>query len=152
MAANSKREQILVAFKAILEGLPSIKKVDRRQPTSPEDLSRIAGTQMPFVAMIGGVPQPVEHFSGRMPGGVDVVVSDLNVALFVYFMDNASADSTLSNILDDVWTKVYSNQTLGFKFVTGITISPITEVAVWEPYVAFSMNVKITYHHTTGGI
>lgn len=152
MAANSKREQILVAFKSLLEGLPSVKKVDRRQPTSPEDLRRIAGTQMPFIAMIGGVPQPVEHVSGRGPGGVDVVVSNLDVALFIYYMDNTTADSTLSNIMDDVWAKVYSDQTLGFRFVTGTTISPNTEVAVWEPYVAFSMNTKITYHHTTGGI
>lgn len=152
MAANSKRENILVAFKALLEGLPSVKKVDRRQPTSPEDLRRVAGTQMPMVAMIGGVPQPKEHISGRGPGGVDVVISNLSVALFVYFMDNATADSTLSDIMDDVWAKVYSDQTLGFKYVTQITISPNTEVAVWEPYVAFSMNIKITYHHTTGGI
>lgn len=152
MATNSKRERILLALKVLLESLPSIKKVERRQPTSPEDLRRVAGTQMPYVAMIGGVPQPIEHKSGRTPGGVDAVLSELKVNLFVYFMDNVSADSTLSDIMDDVWALVYSDQTLGFKFVIGTTISPNADVAVWEPYVAFSMIVNITYYHTTGGI
>lgn len=152
MADNSRREQILLALKTLLESLPSIKKVERRQPTSPADLKLIAGTQMPFLAMIGGVPQPKEHKSSQMPGGVDVVISELKANLFIYFMDNDSADSTLSDILDDVWTKTWSNQTLGFKFVHGISISPNTEVAVWEPYVAFSIVMTITYNHTTKGI
>lgn len=152
MGTNSRREQILVALKALLETLPSIKKVSRRQPTSPEDLRRIAGTQMPYIAMIGGVPQPKEHMSGRHAGGVDAVISDLSVNLFCYFMDNTTADSTLSDIMDDVWAMVYTDQTLGFKFVTSTTLMPQAQVAVWEPYVAFSMITKITYHHTTGGI
>ena len=152
MATNSRREQILVALKALLETLPSIKKVDRRQPTSPEDLRRVAGTQMPMIAMIGGVPQPKEHKSGRGPGGVDVVISDMDVALFTYFQANVDADETLSDIMDDVWAMVYSNQTLGFEFVGGMTLAPNTSVAVWEPFVAFSMVVKVNYFHTTGGI
>ena len=152
MATNSRREQILVAYKALLDELTSIKKVDRRQPTSPEDLSRIAGTQMPFIAMIGGVPQPQEHINSRMPGGVDVMISELQVKLFVYFMDNATADTTLSDILDDVWVKTYSDQTLGLRFVQKMLIDPNTDVAVWDPYVAFSLVVSIFYKHSVGGI
>lgn len=152
MAANSKREQILLALKVLLEGLSSIKAVDRKQPTSPDDLSRIAGTQMPFCSMIGGIPQPKEHISSRMPGGVDVVISELPVKLFIYFMDNVTADSTLSDIMDDVWAVIYGNQTLGFKFVQKILIDPNSDVVVWDPYVAFSMLVTITYNHAIGGI
>lgn len=152
MATNSRREQILLAFKIILESMASIKKVERRQPTSPADLKRVAGTQMPFLSMIGGVPQPKEHRSGRKSGSADIVISELSVNLYIYFMDNDNADSTLSDILDDVWTGVWKNQTLGFKFVHKISVSPNTEVAVWDPYVAFSMVVKITYNHTTKGI
>ena len=152
MATNSRREQILLAFKVILEGLPSIKKVARKQPTSPEDLKLIAGTQMPFLSMIGGVPQPKPHVSGRKPGGADVVISELPVKLFVYFMDNVDGDSTLSDIMDDVWSTVWNDQTLGFRFVHGITIAPNADPVVWEPYVAFSMVATITYNHNTKGI
>lgn len=152
MADNSRREQLLLKLVEELEELSAIKQVTRVQPNTLDDIRRYSSQQMPLVAVIGGVPQPREHKSSRHSGGVDIVISDLMVELFIYFMDNKTPDSTLSSLLDDIWARLYSNQTLGFKFCHGLTINPKVEVAAWAPYVAFSLSVTITYQHTTGGI
>ncbi len=152
MADNSRREQLLLKLVEALEEISAIRQVTRVQPNTLDDIRRYSSQQMPLVAVIGGVPQPREHKTGRGPGGVDVVISDLMVELFIYFMDNKNPDSTLSSLMDDIWAKLYSNQTLGFKFCQGLRISPKVEIAAWSPYVAFSLSATITYHHTTGGI
>lgn len=152
MADNSRREQLLLKLKENLEEITAVKQVTRVQPNTLDDIRRYSTTQMPLIAAIGGVPQPKEHLTGRGPGGVDIVLSELKVDLFVYFMDNETPDSTLSSLMDDIWAKIYEDQTLGFKWCNGLTIDPKVEIAAWRPYVAFSMSVLLMYFHTTGGI
>jgi len=152
VAANSRREQLLLALVAALGTITAIKQVTRVQPTTLDDIRRYSSGQMPLIAVIGGVPQPREHMSGRGPGGVDVILSEMRADLFIYFMDNKTPDSTLSSIMDDIWAKIYEDQTLSLNFCTGITIDPKVEIAAWPPYVAFSLSTVINYHHTTGGI
>jgi len=152
VASNSRREQVLLKVIEILGDLDSIKQVTRVQPNTVDDIRRYSSGQMPLVAVIGGVPQPTEHRSGRGPGGVDNILSELTVDLFVYFMDNVNPDSTLSSLLDDIWAKIYSDQTLGFKWCIGLRINPKVQIAAFPPYCAFSLSTIINYYHTTGGI
>lgn len=152
MADNSRREQILVQVVSDLGSIPAIEQVKRVQPNTLDDIRRYSTGQMPLAVVIGGMPKPTEHISGRGPGGVDIIVSVLKVELYCYFMDNENPDSTLSSLLDDIWAALYADQTLGFKFVQGVTIDPKVEVAAWPPYVAFSLTFNVTYNHTTGGI
>jgi hypothetical protein len=151
VAENSKRERILLSVVAALESLTSIKMVKRVQPTTLDDIRKYAATQMPLISVIGGVPQPVEHKSSRRPGGVDVIISDLEVELFIYFMDMHEPDSTLSLLLDDIWTRLYTDQTFDGLSI-GLSINPRVSIASFEPYVAFSILLTIRYIHTTGGI
>lgn len=153
MAKNSKREQILSYLVAMVEGLPSIKTVKRVQPNKLDDIRSYSPQQMPLVSIIGGVPVPVEHRKSRGPGKgeVDIILSDISVEFFVYFMDNETPDETLSDIMDDMWSALYSNQTLG-GLALGLAITPRVRVAAWDPYVAFSLEATINYKHSTGGI
>ncbi len=153
MASNSIREQILSYLVDLVGVLPSIKTVKRVQPSKLDDIRRYSPQQMPLAAVIGGVPVPVEHRKTRGPGKgvVDVILSDLIVEFFIYFMDNETPDQTLSDIMDDVWSGLYSNQTLG-GLALGLYITPRVQIAAWDPYVAFSLAVTINYKHSTGGI
>lgn len=151
MAANSKREQILLYYKSKFENISSIKQVKRTQPSSLNELQRFSSQQMPLLCMIGGVPKPAAHVKGRGPGGKDLFLSELTILNFVYFMDNSNPDSTLSSLLDDLWAAIMQDQTLG-GLATEIDLSPDMQVAVWDPYMAFKFEIKVTYKHGTGGI
>ena len=152
MAENSIREQILVALKEDIESLASVKTVIRRQPSDIEELKIYAITQFPLVSVVGGVPIPQEHRKTRVKGNpADVFISELRVENFFYFMNRDNPDTELSNILDDFWVLMYSDQTRhGLALSTDL--EPRVEIAVWDPYVAFSVVAKIIYIHETGGI
>ena len=152
MAENSLREQILSGLKTDLGDLTSIKTVIRRQPSSIEELNNYAATQLPLVAMVGGVPVPLEHRTTRQKGNqVDVFVSELRIQFFFYFTNMVEPDTELSNILDDFWVLMYGDQ-LRNGLALSTDLEPQVEVAVWDPYVAFSVVAKIKYIHQIGGI
>jgi hypothetical protein len=152
MAENSIREQLLVGLKTSLESLDSIKTVIRNQPSTIEELKSYAATQLPLIAMVGGVPVPVEHRTTTEKGNkVDVFTSVLQVMFYFYFMNRVDADSQLSSLLDDFWVLIYSDQTRG-DLALSTDLEPKVEVAVWDPYVAFSVVGKIAYIHEIGGI
>lgn len=152
MADNSIREQILVGLKTGLETLDSIKTVVRRQPSNIEELKAYAATQLPLAAMIGGVPVPMEHRTTRQKGNhVDVFKSTLQVEFFFYFMNRVDPDTQLSSILDDFWVLMYGDQTRS-DLAISTDLEPRVSVAVWDPYVAFSVVAKIVYIHQIGGI
>jgi hypothetical protein len=152
VANNSIREQLLVGLKTSLETLDSIKTVIRRQPSDVEELKKYAATQLPLAAMVGGVPVPVEHRTTRLSGNeVDVFTSVLRVMFYFYFMNRVDADTELSNILDDFWVLIYSDQQRNGLAVS-TDLEPQVEIAVWDPYVAFSVVGKIAYIHDIGGI
>lgn len=152
MAANSRREQILLKLIDELSGLRSIKFVERKQPQGLSDLQQYAETQLPMAVVMGRLPLPAYKVSTRTGHTIDHVTSVLGVDVLVYAHDNVTPDATVSDLADDVWSTVLSDETHGFKWVLGTQIVPETNVGVWEPYCAFSMLVNITYLHSKGGI
>jgi len=150
MAANSKREQIIVSVKEDLETIPSIATVKRSLPTL-KDLENFAVTQFPVIAMVAGLPVPRPHVVGRRTAGKDVFISDLNISLYCYFQDNVEPDTQLSNILDDLWATLYADPTRG-ELAIGTTLKPEFYRGYWEPFYAFRVDVVIQYSHKTGGI
>lgn len=150
MADNSKREQILLRLKNKIESLVSIKTVKRIQPSDISELQQYSAQQLPLLAMIGGVPIPVKHQRGR-DNKLDVFLSELPVEIYIYFMNRVDPDSQLSSLLDDLWRCLFEDQLLD-GLVNQMFILPKVEVAAWDPYVAFSVDLKYTYKHTIGGI
>jgi hypothetical protein len=149
MAENSKREQIILADIAILEGMSQIKTV-KRTLQSHSDLQEFAGTQLPVAAVVGKLPVPVNHKTGR-DGQVDMIISNLAVELYVYFQENVSADKEISDLLDDLWAALYSDPTRGgLCMLTTLTANPNYES--WPPYVAFQVSCEHKYQHSIGGI
>ena len=156
MAANSKREQILEAIKTLMMDLHSIVTVDRTRP-SFADLGNYAESQLPLIAIVGGLPSPDPKWSGREYKTADVIISDLAVELICFAMDNVTPDSTVSNLVDDIWAKVYSDPLLiTDAYPEGLTlrvdVTPETKVGIWDPYVVFKMVCMYKYTHTMGGI
>lgn len=153
MAANSKREQIILAVVAELETLSSVSSdsIKRRIPTY-EELSNFALPQLPVIAVVGGLPKPVHHKVTRVKGITkDVFISELTISLFTYFQDYVDPDSTLSSLLDDIWVKLYADQTKG-GLVISTTLTPNVSQDYWDPFYAFKVDVKMQYTHDIGGV
>lgn len=150
MAANSKREQIVLKVVSELEELTSVKSVVRRIPTR-EELGEFALTQLPVVAVVAGLPVPMPHVVGRRPAGKDVFLSNLTVSLFVYFQDRTTPDSTLSTLLDDIWAKLYADEKKG-GLAINTTLTPTASHDFWDPFYAFKLDAVIQYSHSKGGI
>jgi hypothetical protein len=153
MAENSKREQIILAVVAELMTLSSVDSdsIKRRIP-SYEELMRFALPQLPVIAVVGGLPKPVDHKTTRIKGITkDIFISDLTISLFTYFQDHVDPDSKLSNLLDDIWAKLYADQTKG-GLVVNTTLSPNVSQDYWDPFYAFKVDVVLQYTHDIGGI
>lgn len=150
MALNSLRERIILADKAILDGVEAIKTVKRTMQTY-KDLQQFSERQMPVAAIVGDLPKPQNHVSFR-DGQVDECLSELRNNIFVYFSAATDEqDALLSSIADDLWVALYADPLRGgLCYYTEIQINPNHEY--WEPYVAFNMIVIHHYKHTTGGI
>ncbi len=148
---TTTREEVILAILNTLNGLSEFTHVERRLP-SYENLQQFANTQFPVVALVAGLPQPTEKFSSRGPGGViDKVISQLDVELFVYLMDNDNADAAISEMLEALWVALLEDESQG-DLVLGTTLVPEREVEFWHPYVAFKVTVSMRYIHTKGGI
>ena len=151
MADNSKREQIINAVVNTLEGIDCIKTVSRTLQSYSNLRDNYALTQLPIAAVIGRLPVPKNHISGRT-GFVEYAISRLVVDIFIYFQENVNSDSVLSSILDDLWVALYSEPTRG-----GLCIRTELEMneqshQVWAPFVAFQVRAIHYYQHTIGGI
>ena len=83
MADNSKREQIILANKVLLETVSSITTV-KRTLQSHSDLQEFAGPQFPLCAIVGRLPDPQEKKSGR-DVVVDQLISELKIAISILF-------------------------------------------------------------------
>jgi len=149
MAANSIRERLILADKAILDGLSFIKTVERRLP-SYKDLQNFALTQLPVAAIVGRIPKPNNKVSSQT-GQVDQILSQLRVDIFVYLQENENADSAISSYLDDMWPELYADPTRGgLCMFTALEAKEDTET--WQPFVAFQITCIHQYKHSTGGI
>jgi hypothetical protein len=151
MAANSRRELLLAKIKTTLDSVSSLSYVERKPLKGLSDLNAYPTTQMPLAIVLGSMPVSEEKFSEREIK-LDRVRSILKATIIVYAMDNQTPDSTVSTLADDIWAAIYNDITLGFSWVSGLTIIPDANVAVYDPYVAFSIDVDISYFHGKGGI
>jgi len=153
MASNSRREQILVRMEAKLNELSSLKAVDRKPLTGMKELSSIPVTKIPLAIVLGKLPVPAPKESGRGPGSnSDINKSVLGIDILVYIQDAKTPDTTISNIADDVWAKLFEDVQQGFKWVIATKVLPDANIAVWNPYAAFKMGAEITYLHGKEGI
>ena len=149
MATNSKREQIIEYVVGELEGIDGF-TVTRQLPRYA-DLQQVAATQFPLIAVASGFPVPVEHKQSRAPGGADVFLSALRMDLFVFEQINEDCDTKLSELADDVWAKVWGDQTKG-ALVHSMS-AEFGEVPTYlRPYISFRLTLTVVYKHTTGGI
>lgn len=150
MAVNSKRERIITKIAQDLNTVSALKMVQRRK-AAYEDLAQFANTQMPLAAIVGKLPSPVQKLSARSQGQVDKFISSLDMDIYVYMLANEDSDTLISSMVDDLWVKLYDDETKG-----GLTLStevlPDLEIGEWDPYVAFKIVCRVTYQHTTGGI
>lgn len=156
MANNSKREQIIEALKTNVEDIPAITEVTRVRPNFT-DLENFAGTQLPLVSLVGKLPKPVPHKAGRRTGLHDKFISDLDVELYCYALENVNPDSKVSDLADDLWVKIHSDPTLiTTAYPEGLALQviilPEIQVGIWDPYVVFKMTCTYQYVHDTGGI
>ena len=156
MAENSGRELILLKVVELMGEISSILAVVRTR-LGFNDLGDYSGEQLPLIAVVGGLPKPSPKKSGRTYGVSDKFISDLNVDLFCYAMDNENPDSLVSNLADDIWAKVFSDPTLiTTDYPRGLTIdldvNPEIKVGIWDPYIVFKIACVYKYVHGTGGI
>jgi len=150
MSDNSIREQIILQFKSELEEIESINSVQRIRP-SLDGLTNFASSQLPLIAFETGLPVPVQKRSSRIQGNVDIFVSDLNVNVFCYALENVNPDSKISNLADDLWKKIYSDPRHN-NLCLATNIDTHIEAAIWHPYIVFGFKVILQYTHTSGGI
>jgi len=150
MAENSKREQIILYVVNLLKEISSIGTVVRKMQAY-SDLESFALPQFPVAAVVGRLPVPGPKVSGRKPGGVEIIQSSLAVDIFVYIQDNVNPDTAISTIADDIWVKLYADQTKG-NLVISTTLELDENHAYWEPFVAFKLTDNSIYVHDTGGI
>lgn len=156
MATDSKRELILSEVVDLIESLDSIMAVKRTR-LSFADLGNFTGPQLPLVAVVGSLPDPTPHISGRQASGSDMFISSLSVDLSCYAMDNENPDTTISNLADDLWAKIYSSPRLETTdyprgLVLGVAVKPELKTGIWDPYVVFKMACIYKYVHGIGGI
>lgn len=150
MAENSKREQIIQRVEEEVLEIGSIKKCYRKL-LSQSDLKNFPVTAFPVCAIVGRLPVPSEKIKGRVPGGVDIIVSKLTIDLIIYFQDRTEPDKTISRLLDDLWVKLYADQ-LKNGLVLSTILTPREKHEYWPPYGAFKLEVTVTYKHDLGGI
>lgn len=148
VAENSKREQIILASKAILSTLPEVKTVVRSLQTYAE-LNTFAGTQLPLCALVGKLPAPKEKRTDRT-GKVDQIISELKIDVITYFQAYSKEDTEISTLGDTIFGALYMDQYRG-GLVLSTAVKPLEKTNIWRPFVAFQMTIEHTYLHTTGG-
>jgi len=159
MAENSRREQIIVAIKGLIEGVEGIATVERMLPNE-EDLRNYAPTQFPLVGILGSLPAPLDeaHHGGNRVGAIGPIRSEMQVALYFVDAPGADYDEKISYWADELWAAVYSSQDLGLtdsdgrKYVLKVTVDPEISTGIDPPYIAFMLNAKIRYMHSVSGI
>lgn len=157
MAANSKREQILLQVVSEVETLiddGTVKTVSRRLPEGIEELDRYASTQLPLVVVMGQLPRLLEvHGGNRSNRSADckLVKWSLPVGVYGYFMDNENPDTTLSSFADDLFRVLNADPSKGGLAIE-TRVLPDAQIGIWDPYVAFKFLVEVHYVHTLGGI
>jgi len=150
MALNSKREQIILSDIAIIEAVSSISHTERTLFKWAK-LQELSSKQFPACAIVGRMPVPRVHRNTRCR--IDQIVSTLKVDVYTFIEQNneAQVDADISNIADDLFAALYSDQTRG-----GLVIKSEVDIKegndYWAPYGAFQITVTHEYVHGTEGI
>lgn len=149
MAEQSLREQIIEYVVGEVEELDCFNRVKRELPAYAE-LGTYPHDVFPVAAIVAGLPQVVEaHVSRR--ACVDVFRSNLEIVVFVWDHLNEDCDTRISFLADELWAKLYSDQTKG-GLAIGTTLA-FGEIPTYlRPYINFSLTATVNYKHTTGGI
>lgn len=153
MATLTKREQIILVDKALVETVSFIKTV-KRSMMKYEDLQKFASTQIPVAAVVGRLPEPEEyHYSGRKREIIGQIQSKLVVDIFVYFQNTTvdTMDTEVSEYANDLFVALFGNPSRD-SLCLETTVEIVPDYLYWDPYVAFRMKVNHSYIHTTGGI
>lgn len=150
MASNSLREKILTHLVTTIEAIPSIHHVERRFPKDETQLSALPVTVFPFVALMGGLPQP--QWQSHHQGIEDIrLISELPVRINLYGHAPYNPDEVVSSLLDDLWQALLSDTKRGHLAMATL-IQPDPEVYFVEPYILFSLMCRIRYVHGTQGV
>ena len=150
MAENSKRERIIVYHVDLMKVLESINHIRRTIP-SYDELKNFSSQQFPVIAVTARLPVPVVKKTGMTQSGRGPILSSLNIDNFVYIQNNVNPDTQISDVLDDIWAKGYSDPTYG-GLTTEVDLTAEEEVIQWPPFQAFRVVHQVKYYHTTGGI
>jgi len=148
MALNSVREQIINHVVSTLTGVESLSYVNRRRMTDLDELKSVPTTQLPYISVTGGLPEPQQKQSGRRYGNVEVVRSMLAVEIVCYQLAPVDPDTVLSNLLDDIWSALYADQTRG-GIALGTELIPQVEPVFIQPYILFRVVCNVSYMHDT---
>ncbi len=143
MAADSKRERIILALIARLHGLGWVRTVARRPYAYAEELDSFAQTQFPVVSLLAQLPKPEQE---RRAGAGKEFVSTLDVDLYVFALEASTPDAALSSMLDDLWRALFQDRRLG-GLALDLTVLPETEAAHRPPYVGAWLRARVTYVH-----
>ena len=148
MAANSTREQIIDNIVDTLSGVSSLASINRKRMTDMDELTSVPTTQLPYISVMGGLPEPIQKQSGRRYGNVEVIKSNLAVEIVCYQLAHNDPDVVLSDLLDDIWASLYTDQTRG-----GVALSteliPQVEPVFIIPYILFRVVCNVVYLHDT---
>ena len=148
MAGNSIREQILDNIVDTLDGVSALAVTKRRRMTDIDELKSVPTTQLPYVSVTGGLPEPIQKQSGRRYGNVQIVKSVLAVEIVCYQLAPVNPDVVLSDLLDDIWAALYVDQTRG-GVALDTELIPQVEPVYIQPYILFRVVCNVTYLHDT---
>lgn len=150
---TSKREQIILADKAICESIGFINTV-KRSLMKYEDLKNFAVTQIPVAAVVGRLPKAERyHRSGRRREIIGQIESKLLVDIFVYFQNTTvdTMDTEVSEYANIMFSALFQDSSRGGLCMETV-IEVVPEYAYWDPFVAFKVKASHLYIHDTGGI
>ena len=147
------REQIILADKALVDGVSFI-KTSKRIMMKYEELKLFALTQIPVAAVVGRLPKPEQyHRLGRRRENIDQIQSNLIVDIYVYFQCTQieTMDTEVSDYANQMFTALFvDGDRGGLCLETVVELEP--EYLFWDPFVAFKVKASHLYLHNTGGI
>ena len=148
MALNSTREKIINNVVDTLSSVESLAFINRRRMTDLDELKSVPTTQLPYISITGGLPEPIQKQSGRRPGNVEIIKSTLAIEIVCYQLAPVDPDVVLSDLLDDIWASLYTDQTRG-GIALGTELIPQVEPVFIQPYILFRVVCNVTYLHDT---
>jgi len=146
----SIRETIITTLETTVGTIKTVKTV-KRTIQGHEMLSEFAETQFPVVAIVGRLPQPIPHRSGRTKADNDMFISTLTIDFYCYVLENKDEDTAISELAEALWIKLYSDPTVGDNCLQ-MDLSFDGNVERWSPFVAFRLICNVKYVHDIGGI